>query len=119
MVDGVEKTILVGVYQELGLLRGQVDMLISQMGSAVSSRNELHAKIERVDEDLQGRIEALRITIGPLPSIIARLEPIVQDLNQQRQQVIGAAWIIKTLWIGIAASGGALTAIIIRKLGWG
>lgn len=114
-----DKTILVNVYQELGLLRGQVDMLISELGHATISRNELHAKIERVDEDLQGKIDGLKLTLSPLPAIVARLEPIVTDLEEKRLQAIGAIWIIRALMLGGAAILGAVATIVTKKLGWG
>lgn len=119
MPDSLDKSILVEVYQELGLLRGQVGMLITELGIAATSRKELHDKIERVDEDLQGRIDDLRATLGPLPVIVARLEPIVRDLEEKRLQAMGAIWIIRTLMLGAAAIIGALSTVVMKKLGWG
>lgn len=117
--DKTEKSILVDVYQELGLLRGEVNELLRERGYAADGRKEIHRKIDHVEDCLHKKIDEIKDTLRPLAGIIERLQPVVEDLERQRQQAIGAVWIIRALMLGGAAIVGAVMGVVAKKFGWG
>lgn len=117
--DRTTNTLLVSIYQELGELRGQVNILLEERGRAADSRAAIHDKIDHVDECIHKQIDDIRSALLPVSAIVERLEPVVDELEKQRQQAIGAIWIIRAIMLSAAAVVGALTATIAKKFGWG
>lgn len=121
--DRSERSILLDVYEELGRLGANVQILLDDRGRASDSRREMHEKIDHVDDCLHRKIEevktsidAVKAQIAPVIKTVSELEPVVKELNTKRQQVIGAVWGVtwvgRIAWFLIGVLGTALGFLI-------
>jgi hypothetical protein len=68
----------------------------------------LQSTVERLSHD-RDRANEMLVTLAQLTQTVARLAPIVESLDLQRNQAIGVMWFGRILWALIG--GGLLTLI--------
>lgn len=127
--DRSERSILLDVYEELGRLGANVQILLDDRGRASDSRREMHEKIDHVDDCLHRKIEevktsidAVKAQIAPVIKTVSELEPVVKELNTKRQQVVGAVWGVtwvgRAAWLAIGALGTTIGWLIAIAKHW-
>jgi hypothetical protein len=108
---GPDKTLLLELLQQqgaaaaqLGIVQANLALLLEDRGRAAESRGRIYDKLEKVD-DRVARCEAVIPTVE-------RITPLVDQLERDRQRVIGgghvARGIAKSLWMLLGAAGAAV-----------
>lgn len=78
----------------LGELKGKLEMLVSSMSDASTSRREMHGKLEALGKD----VHSMRTDIQELAQRVTAIEPTFQDYRKKQEQVRGAGALGRLLW---------------------
>lgn len=89
--------LLLDLHQDMGLLRGQVELLVRDHGEAVEARKEMASRLSKVDERLAG--------LDIVAEHVKEMRPIVTDYEKLRQNINGGV-------IVLGGIGAALFTII-------
>jgi hypothetical protein len=86
MPEDKHVALLLDLHQDMGLLRGQIELLVRDRGEAVEARKEMAAKLSKVDE----RLAALDI----VAEHVKEMRPIVTDYEKLRQNINGGVIVL-------------------------
>jgi hypothetical protein len=76
----------------------------------------LQSTVERLSQD-RDRANEMLVTLAQLTQTVARLAPIVESLDLQRNQAIGVMWFGRIFWALIGSGLLTLAGWIAHKFG--
>jgi hypothetical protein len=92
---------LTAVSGSIGILQGQINLLIAENQRAAQTRQAMYEKLNKID---------------PIESTLKRIEPLVDKHEERHNQAVGAVHFGRWIWTVIAGGAGAAVMTFVQWL---